>query len=590
MRHARITCCLLLLVGLGPGCDADGVGADGELDPEYGKPLMSAPPTAAKSDTTGGIIGPNDVFEGGDTEVWSAPNRWDDRDTPAARLAGMAWEADSGLDWDEKYALWIESMEKTEAGFIMDTFTLTTPWGVTLPAPSLECAEVAVFLRVAFASWHGLPFYLTAWANGEPVHFGHFGVVSQTEAYPNFPYYSTRYDDYSDRGLEEALADWPSDPSLARRFLTQQRDDENTFLGPEAYSGAYFDQIFLNKRVGHFLMTVLTFTGSVHLAASDNTFNLTVEALREGDTLLKRWQRQGVGHTMVVMRVNPLDGGRAEAELASGSMPRRQPFWESPSTSKYRFTHIESGGPGTNGNGEEYATLGGGLKRWRIATVIDGRWRNVVKDSDREHYIPSFDLEAIAERTALFEAFLTELTPEEKMATLVEIVEAKRAHLREYPASCSARAGREEAFAAMYELAPEMDAPEASGPVNNGMTPQMVDLEYRVLEDYVFAPLEYDQSRTCCWNSSTPEMYEIIMAHAESYIHDDLAAECRPPLVFKMRDGGYSDFEAYAVEIGLGDEWVAWRADESCPQESTVTTDTETPAPWHTDFCELTAW
>jgi hypothetical protein len=234
-----------------------------------------------------------------------------------------------------------------------------------------------------------------------------------------------------------------------------------------------------------------------------------------------------------------------------------------------------------------YASLGGGLKRWRIATVIDGRWRNVVSDKDRAHYIPSYDLDAIAKRPAQFEALLTQLTSQDKLVTLLEIVEAKRAHLREYPASCSARAAREEAFAELYELAPLLDSPTASGPIDAGMTPSQIDLTYRALEDYVFAPLEYDLSRTCCWNSSTADMYEIVMAHAESYVHDELAAQCQPPLVFKMRDGGYEDFEDYAFEIGMGDQWVAWQADESCPQESTVTTDTESPAPWRVNSCDL---
>ena len=72
------------------------------------------------------------------------------------------------------------------------------------------------------------------------------------------------------------------------------------------------------------------------------------------------------------------------------------------------------------------------------------------------------------------------------------------------------------------------------------------------------------------------------MAHAGEYIQDDQAAEGLPPLVVKTRDGGCSDFEAYAVEIGLGHEWVAWSADEPCAQEHTVTIDTESLVPWHT--------
>jgi len=43
------------------------------------------------------------------TQVWTARNKWEDRETVAARKAGLSWSADSGLNWDEKYARWVES-------------------------------------------------------------------------------------------------------------------------------------------------------------------------------------------------------------------------------------------------------------------------------------------------------------------------------------------------------------------------------------------------------------------------------------------------------------------------------------------------
>jgi hypothetical protein len=60
--------------------------------------------------------------------VWSVKNQWEDTDTTAAKEAGIAWEVDSGLNWDQKYHLWVQSMERT-AGHdtYYDTFTLTTP-------------------------------------------------------------------------------------------------------------------------------------------------------------------------------------------------------------------------------------------------------------------------------------------------------------------------------------------------------------------------------------------------------------------------------------------------------------------------------
>jgi hypothetical protein len=576
---------LLAICALGFGCAVQtDQGGDPPLNAELGKPLMEAPPSDGKADNSGGVRGPRNIFAGGPSEVWETPNRWDDSDTEAARQAGIVWDADSGLDWNEKYARWVQSLEKIPSTGYGDTFALSTPWGFTLPAPVLECAEVAVFLRVTFASWYGLPFYLTAWSEGSNVHFGHFGVVRDTHADPRFPSFRDRYADHSALSTEEALANWPDDSELARRALTSAKDDANTFLGEAMYSGAYFDRIFLNKRVGYFMLLVLTYTGSVHLASTDNTFNLDTHALREGDTLLKRWQKHGVGHTMVVMRVDPIEGeDTVETQITSGNMPRRQPRWQLPGAAKYNFTDKKAGGVGTNGDGQAYATLGGGLKRWRAADIIDGRWRNQVPASDGSLFIPSYDTQAISERPDLFETLLVEQTPEQKMETLVALVESKRQHLRNYPASCSARIAREQAFDQMYALAPLLSA---DGPVGGTMTTADIDAKYRKLEDYVFAALEYDLSRTCCWNSSTGEMFQLIMEYNLDQMVDDESEMCRPPVVFKMVDGGYNAFEAYAVSVGAGDSWVAWSADESCPQASTVQTDTEADHSW-VPYCEV---
>ena len=41
-------------------------------------------------------------FDGARTAVWEVRNQWADTNTSEAREAGMAWAADSGLNWDEK--------------------------------------------------------------------------------------------------------------------------------------------------------------------------------------------------------------------------------------------------------------------------------------------------------------------------------------------------------------------------------------------------------------------------------------------------------------------------------------------------------
>lgn len=527
---------------------------------EYGKPLLDPEPNAGKADS---IYGPATVsveLDRGDTAVWEVRNQWSDTDTPEARKAGIAWPANSGLTWDEKFSAWIASMQKVDGvdGYYK-TFELTTPWGKTLPSPALECAETAIFLRATFASWYGLPFFMVGGAPPNQLIFGHFGAV-RSDGTPFGPAYKSRYKDYSDLGAR-AVDDWPHDASLRRKRLGGSQDDEQPALGEGLHAGAYMDEVFLNKRVGHFMLLLLSYFGSVNLASTSNTFNLMPEALSPGDTLLERWQRRGIGHTLVVKRADRIDGGKIEAELISGSMPRRQGKWDDAAGSKRYFTSQETGGSEMSRDGVPYAALGGGLKRWRVATVRGGRWVNVVMQPYTPYFIPEGDFDRLGQRPEEFQTLLGEVPPEQKRDSLLRTIEDMRNHLRRYPASCSARIRREEAFKELYDL---METKFYKSKAD-------VDAAYRLMEDYVFAELVYEGSKTCCWNSSTSAMYEIIMAYNQE--QQDQAAqngECVAPIVFKERDGDYLLFANYAASIGRGDEWVAWSEDEPCAQRDTL--------------------
>ena len=59
--------------------------------------------------------------------VWDVENQWEELDTPNARKAGLAWPENSGLDWNEKYAAWVGSLEQTEGQNGSLTFMMTTP-------------------------------------------------------------------------------------------------------------------------------------------------------------------------------------------------------------------------------------------------------------------------------------------------------------------------------------------------------------------------------------------------------------------------------------------------------------------------------
>ncbi|MEE2644281.1 MAG: hypothetical protein VYD19_05060 [Myxococcota bacterium] len=588
MDCQRVLCLTLAILMLAPACAseeegyADEAGGNFALPPEneeLGKAIFL--PTGegeGKADSFQGKRGISVDFDQSETAVWEVENLWHEHESPAARAAGIVWGPDSGLDWDEKYALWVESMEASEGFERGKTFTLTTPHGKSLPAPVLECAEASLFLRAAFASWYKLPFFVEARdRQGERLYLGHFGFRTESKRYASSARFS-RYADYRGRFStpEEALASWPSDAKLRGRGLGGSQDDGQPFLFEGARAGAYFDEIFLNKRTGYFMVYLLSYFGSMNLADSANTFNLKPEATRPGDTLLHRWQRRGIGHTMVVKQVQRADEGMS-VELVSGSMPRRQPAWDSASASQYSLTAQKGGGLEESRDGVSYARLGGGMKRWRTAAPINGSWTNIVPKSDRDLFISSGDTDAIGERVKRFEELLEALSPERLREAIVGRIHDAREHLRRYPASCAARIRREEAFEELYTLEAE----------NFYSSREEVDGTYRRLDDFVFAALVYEESKTCCWNQSTEAMYEIIMdyatkeqAHAEA---DDL---CVTPTVFRAIDGGYTLWATHAENLGRGAEWAAWSEDELCEQRA-QTTDPLLKADEAAEFC---AW
>lgn len=518
-----------------------------------------------------------------DSEVWEVRNQWFDVDTAEARKAGLAWTENSGLTWEQKYDAWIDSLTRVprsgSSGY-GETYKLVTPWGTEFDAPALECAESAMFLRVTFASWYHLPFVMEALdGNRQRVFFGHFGVRTEDGVYPGMPAFKTRYRDESARA-EDVVAggDWPSDAVLAERKLAGGRDDLQPMLGADKHAGAYFDRIFLNKRVGYFLLIHLAYLGSANLADAANMYNVSPESVAPGDALIERWQRTGIGHVLMVMDVKSLGEQTVgdevlpilEAQLASGSMPRRQPVWEDSDASKSYFTTEETGGG-------EYVEFGGGLKRWRTPVIKNGRWTGVVLDDDFDAFIPTTSKTKLAARPERFDVILKQLTTEEKLASIAKIIEGKRAHLRQYPASCSARIGREKAFDDLYAIADESEIPR-----------DVIDRQYRMFEDYVFAELQYEMSKTCCWNSSTADMFDIAMQYNEAIQNDPEALQCPTVEVFMAANDavdGYDRFRQFAVSLGRGEEWRDWRADESCPQ-SDVLEDTQDAHEW-SDFCDI---
>lgn len=559
---------------------ADGPTATQNLEPptnaQTGKPLLDTVPQYRSVGFES--WGPPVSGLSSSTAVWDVSRQWDE----VSPESGIGWGSNSGLDWDGKYAAWVESMGSTTADDGHITVEITTPWGKTLPSPSLECAEMAMFLRVTFASWYELPFFMTAWSStyGD-IHFGHMGIVDDSGGrISGYPRFATDYEDYTDdmAGQSDAwvVANWPDDGTLETKYLTSAKDDEVAFLGPNAYAGAYFDEVYLNKRVGYFTLKLLVNFGSMHLAGATNTYNLEPEAMSEGDLLIHRWQSSGIGHAMVIKDVEALPGGNIDAEIIYGSMPRIQPVWYGSAIATSYFTSSYGGGPELDANGTPYSHLGGGLKRWRSARIESGSWVNVVLEDDRTDWIGSTDYPNLEARVSTLEAILGDLTPAEARDAILERIHMARENLSQRPASCTNRDRREEAFDDLYTL---MDDEWS-------MTRLQVDETYRDLDDWIFVELEYTASQTCCWNSSTDDMYDIIVEYNEGLVDDAHANnQCPVVVTFRARAGGYDPFESYAAATGQAHLWMPWSEDEPCPQ-APVTEDIEISSPF-ANLCDV---
>lgn len=498
-----------------------------------------------------------------DAEVWSADNQWADKTTPAARKAGMAWGEDSGLTWEEKYQKWASSFEKVDGIRYGKTIRIPTPYGHMMDGPVLECADVAIWLRMTFAAWHHLPFYMTGTRNGQAIYFGHFGVIDRNgNPVAGFPRFKTQYRDYESTWRSGQA--WPSDHTLRGRHVGTDDGAEGVRVGDDKKlgegdgAGAYFDELFLNKRAGYLMLLLDGNFGSMNLADGANLFHIKPEATSPGDALIERWQKNGIGHTLPVITSVTTPTGKMRVSTASGSMPRRQPVWEDEAQSGNYFKYDYTGGRGETSDGTPYAKLGGGIRRWRTPVAQDGRWNHIVPKVFYGVYIEDQDLEAIAARPEQFAELLAEDTPEAARDAALATIENARSSLRERPASCSQRTKREEAFGALYEVMSRSFSKSRSE----------VDAEYRKLEDYVFAELEYDRSKTCCWNSTTPQMAEIVLDYAaKEKAENDAAGVCRQPTTFRSSGGGkYDLWKSHAASLGRSAQWREWSEDEPCAQ------------------------
>ena len=208
------------------------------LDADYGKPLLPEAELAPKDDSLQGKLGPDTSADSGPMVVWDVTNQWEDVDTEAARAAGLAWEANSGLDWNDKYALWIESMEKMD-GYANggDLLVHNAVW-TSIAGSYLECAETAISCErrlrpgiICRSTWRHGPLKGLFFS-------GISGFDTPTAAIGTCRDFRDRYADYSDWTPEEYGAEWPTDP-LACEALPDAEEGRQELLprGGYVYGG-----------------------------------------------------------------------------------------------------------------------------------------------------------------------------------------------------------------------------------------------------------------------------------------------------------------------------------------------------------------
>lgn len=562
--------------------------------------------------------GPVDV-PGAATEVWSVKHKWTDR-------------APSGKTYEEDYVEWVSGLRRTNGFRYGQTLMFATPAGASyqkeLGAPTLECADTALFARAMYSALNHLPFYVKS----DDLYAGHFGFIKKDgSAHP----WGANFKNYKDYESTWHAGDaWPTDSRLRGMHVESYKSGDETFVesspGTKGGDGAWFDEFFLNKRVGYFLLKLVDMFGSINLAEEKNLFHIKPEATRPGDALLHRHGKYAaIGHTLFVYQSRTVRPGRMEIEVVSGSMPARQASWEPHYQSRgYFLSHHAGGeefvqeckpeysldyedktkckkeiGTTTRASGAECPSgyvkhswdetkcvkysivpsentdlrkMGGGIRRFRTPVLQNGRWMNIVPASASSVYIPDTNLQAIGDRVKQFEELLSLGTPEERKTAAVATIESYREYIRNAPSTCSKRTAREDAFQELYRAYSDLGEYDHA----------KIDKDHRTLEDYVFSELDYDLSKTCCWNSTKREHYDTIMKWAQAEMKKAQNNNtCAAPPVFKAQGpgDGYEGVRAFAKANNLPFP-AAWTEDETCKAKA-VAEDTITSRGNEPKYC-----
>src|SRR5262245_50339058 len=105
---------MVLLLGAA-GC------SDSKSDSDDGIDGFGLEGPIGKADNAG-VPGISVDYDSSETQVWAVRNQWEETNTEEAQKEGVAWPANSGLNWDQKYSKWVESLVKIPSSTFGDTF------------------------------------------------------------------------------------------------------------------------------------------------------------------------------------------------------------------------------------------------------------------------------------------------------------------------------------------------------------------------------------------------------------------------------------------------------------------------------------
>lgn len=495
--------------------------------PWYGQGGDWAPEPDGKADSVAGIVDPGD-------QVWTVEHAWDDL-APGGEMT-----------YEELYSSWVQNSIRDEDGVKYELDD-----GFVVPAPSLECADTGLSLRFFFAEQHKLPMFIAFWDDHQVQALGHFGWVRRDGSRRKS--YHGSLD--APRGSDAALA-------ASNYYLP---DDKQSWPSQGSTTGAYMDAAFRNKRFGYFMQDVWNMVYSGNVADPINTFYIRPDVIRAGDLEMHRhhpWE--GIGHTITIQRVDRSPTGKLMyVGLIQSYMPTKPWLGNG-------YSELVNYRPNAENNS--------GLRRWRRPVKRSGVWY-LMSDTSVSFDAPETNPETFRE--------LFSISVEDELDALLSTIDQRRAALIANPNSCNRRIEREEAFDLLYDL--YQDTPElynelgfTSRPSREEIIPA-VDKIHRVVEDFIWSRMLYENSRVCHWNPSdhelNAEMYEATvrynMQQLEQYGCEGLrifraenASYCAgrddgssyDPASCAGASDGFDDLRDYAASLGLG--WADYSNDE----------------------------